>query len=338
MHEDIVLQQPAHPDRLILLVRSGTDAAETLIALGAAIARQQPTAVVAVLVAPSVEALPRIAAAAGEWHARTGLDAARTVLFGIGAGAGLAVASLAVDPPIARHGVILGGALPIRPGHMPAGVTVDLLQIGVDREAADLADRLRQQDVNAQVVQLDSAAPTAVAAWLAHRLQTASPTTPDTLDAATPLLQVEFGAADVRIVDTAASGTVRERHLPFGIATLTRRYLRHTPPTPLELEMAIEEIEPAIMALSLRLPANTVLALGGPEAARLNLPTAGQHRDEVEQLFQRLAAIALGRPAASEGLPADPHFFAAALLLRELMHHLGVERVVTSATTPSAPA
>jgi len=335
MHEDIVLQQPAHPDRLILLVRSGTDAAETLIALGAAIARQQPTAVVAVLVAPSVEALPRIAAAAGEWHARTGLDAARTVLFGIGAGAGLAVASLAVDPPIARHGVILGGALPIRPGHMPAGVTVDLLQIGVDREAADLADRLRQQDVNAQVVQLDSAAPTAVAAWLAHRLQTVSPTT---LDAATPLLQVEFGAANVRIVDTAASGTVRERHLPFGIATLTRRYLRHTPPTPLELEMAIEEIEPAIMALSLRLPANTVLALGGPEAARLNLPTAGQHRDEVEQLFQRLAAIALGRPAASEGLPADPHFFAAALLLRELMHHLGVERVVTSATTPSAPA
>ena len=58
----------------------------------------------------------------------------------------------------------------------------------------------------------------------------------------------------------------------------------------------------------------------------------------LEQLFQRLAAIALGRPAASEGLPADPHFFAAALLLRELMHHLGVERVVTSATTPSAPA
>lgn len=155
------------------------------------------------------------------------------------------------------------------------------------------------------------------------------------IENATPQLQVRFGAAKVQVQGPASD---QPQHLPFGIDTLVQRYLRHTPPTPLELELAIEEIEPAIMALGLRLPTTTVLILGGPEAARLKLPATGQHRDEVEHVFQRLAAIALGRPPASEGLPADPHFFAAALLLRELMHHLGVEQVVPTATTPSAPA
>lgn len=152
---------------------------------------------------------------------------------------------------------------------------------------------------------------------------------------AQPRLRITFGATSVHVSGPTIG--VEAGQLPFGVDTLAQRYLRHTPPTPLELELAIEEIEPAIMALGLHLPPNTELALDGPEAARLNLPAAGQHRDEVEQLFQRLAAISLGRPAASEQLPADPHFFAAALLLRELMHHLGVERVVTAATTPSTP-
>lgn len=38
---------------------------------------------------------------------------------------------------------------------------------------------------------------------------------------------------------------------------------------------------------------------------------------------QRLASAALGHPGAAAGLPDDLEFVAAALLLRECMHHLG---------------
>jgi len=46
-------------------------------------------------------------------------------------------------------------------------------------------------------------------------------------------------------------------------------------------------------------------------------------RLDMEALFQRLASAALGHPGAAAGLPDDLEFVAAALLLRECMHHLG---------------
>ena len=44
--------------------------------------------------------------------------------------------------------------------------------------------------------------------------------------------------------------------------------------------------------------------------------------DQAERLFDLLAALAMGRPAASAGIPADPQFAATLLILRESMHHL----------------
>jgi hypothetical protein len=45
--------------------------------------------------------------------------------------------------------------------------------------------------------------------------------------------------------------------------------------------------------------------------------------EAVERLFDLLAALSLGRPASSAGIPADGVFAARLLILRELMHHLG---------------
>jgi len=50
-------------------------------------------------------------------------------------------------------------------------------------------------------------------------------------------------------------------------------------------------------------------------------------RDAVEQLLNRQAAVASGRPSASEALPEGLSFVAALLLLRELMHHLDIEAI-----------
>ena len=45
--------------------------------------------------------------------------------------------------------------------------------------------------------------------------------------------------------------------------------------------------------------------------------------DRMEQTFERLAAVAEGRPVLLEGLPDSTVFAAALLILREFMHHLG---------------
>lgn len=44
--------------------------------------------------------------------------------------------------------------------------------------------------------------------------------------------------------------------------------------------------------------------------------------ESVERMFDRLAAVMMGRPAASEGIPTDNEFAARLLILREFMHHL----------------
>lgn len=47
----------------------------------------------------------------------------------------------------------------------------------------------------------------------------------------------------------------------------------------------------------------------------------------MEQTFERLAAVAEGRPVGQEGLPESTEFAAALLILREFMHHLGFSAV-----------
>jgi len=47
--------------------------------------------------------------------------------------------------------------------------------------------------------------------------------------------------------------------------------------------------------------------------------------------FDRCSGAVLGRPAASEGLPAGGAFAATLLILRELMHHLKVSPITVDA-------
>lgn len=120
----------------------------------------------------------------------------------------------------------------------------------------------------------------------------------------------------------------------IGRRTLAREYLKHDPPSPIELENAIAAIEDEI-ARAPALPAKgSGLRTADPRVSEIaraaGLPTDGETTlslGAVEQAFQRLAAQA-GRGPRSEGVPPGDEQAAALLILRELMHHLGFTTIL----------
>lgn len=112
----------------------------------------------------------------------------------------------------------------------------------------------------------------------------------------------------------------------IGPAGLAARHFRHTLPTPVELEAAIQDVEDALQALPRAGGAtlythDTELA---PLWAFAHAPAGANTlpRDAVEECFSRLAALAEGRPLTQDPLPDAPHFAALLLIVREIMHHL----------------
>ncbi|CNI22308.1 Uncharacterised protein [Yersinia rohdei] len=119
------------------------------------------------------------------------------------------------------------------------------------------------------------------------------------------------------------------QHLTVGFDNIALRYFKHTPPTADEMETAIMVVEDEVIRIS---PAvnrtsqlitsdshiRTLAQLAGlPDKAEIMLSL-----ESVERMFDRLAAVMVGRPAASEGLPPENEFAARLLILREFMHHL----------------
>ena len=126
---------------------------------------------------------------------------------------------------------------------------------------------------------------------------------------------------------TAAPEAIR---LLIGSGKTASDFFKHTPPTPLEMENAIMAVEDEVTrARPLASPHSPLHT--GDEAIRAMALLAGiANREQgmtltvevVERLFDSLAAVTLGRPAASSSLPTDTRFAATLLILREFMHHL----------------
>jgi hypothetical protein len=111
--------------------------------------------------------------------------------------------------------------------------------------------------------------------------------------------------------------------------------LKHEPATANELELAIAEIEDALAPVIRMLPPNGRLTTSVPamrDIAKAASPkTIGDPEigiEAVEILFNRLADVASGTPAARLGIPASKAFAANLLVLRELMHHAGFASMV----------
>ncbi len=118
--------------------------------------------------------------------------------------------------------------------------------------------------------------------------------------------------------------------IAIGAGEIADTVFRHSPPSALEIDQAIDRVEDALTASGLRHgergdvviddpQLHAVLELGG---ARLRAS-----RDEVERLFAELASATPGRIAFGDDGLAGRDAAARLLILRECLHHLGYQGV-----------
>ena len=141
---------------------------------------------------------------------------------------------------------------------------------------------------------------------------------------------LRFQELDTLIQSAPGADLTVNLSLPLSADALARELLRHAPPSPLEIERAIERVEDAVMPARARLPAALRLQTGDARLRALVGAAAGAARadapvwldvDAVEQLFNRLVARAQGRPTSQDPLPVDGPSAARLVIVRELLHH-----------------
>ncbi|WP_051236679.1 hypothetical protein [Ottowia thiooxydans] len=171
------------------------------------------------------------------------------------------------------------------------------------------------------------------------------------VDAAVLQLQLQFEDLLTWVRSAPGADLQVVLSLPVGAGALARDVLRHVPPHPLEIEQAIEVVEDAVMPLRAQLPASLQLvcadpllrglaaaALGGrgesvtDELNVAELPSAPIWWDveAVEQVFNRLVARSEGRPAAQDNLSVDGASAARLVIVREMLHHWGLNGLLLS--------
>lgn len=141
-------------------------------------------------------------------------------------------------------------------------------------------------------------------------------------------------------VDAAATTLVLEAHLaahrqwvwPVGTATLWPQ--RPGGPSPVAIENAIQAVEDQIERVAPHVPAGVrlVMVLGGlaplQRAGAIDgLAQGAIALARIEQEYQWLAARAMGAPSARAFVFDHPSGDALVLILREVLHHLGLDAV-----------
>ena len=129
-----------------------------------------------------------------------------------------------------------------------------------------------------------------------------------------------------------ATGTDREPAVVLALAIGSSKtagdYFRQAPPAPIEMENAIMVVEDEVTRAREAVAGSALCTMDGAirQIALIAGVAAAREMalslEAVEQTFDRLSGVVLGRPAASAGLPAGGAFAATLLILRELMHHL----------------
>ncbi|WP_421252522.1 hypothetical protein [Aeromonas sp. 600724] len=142
------------------------------------------------------------------------------------------------------------------------------------------------------------------------------------------ILLLEIGKTSSRVWLGQPDGTTLEYLLAFGCDAIQPGPFRHSPPTPLELERAIMVVEDELMRLAPAIPAGLPLTLRAEPSLTDVLGDNPLEREQIEQAFGQLAAMAEGDPLAASLLSRDEHFAAVLLIVREWLHHLASESVL----------
>ena len=143
-----------------------------------------------------------------------------------------------------------------------------------------------------------------------------------------PTASLHIGERVTRLV-VRADGASREFTLALGLDRPGARPFASLWPTETELEAAIEAVEDIVMPLAREIARGTALHTADPQARSvadwLARPAgAVLTLDDVEASFRAMADIAVGQPPSVSRLPAEPGLCAWVLIVRELMHHLGL--------------
>ena len=147
-----------------------------------------------------------------------------------------------------------------------------------------------------------------------------------------------------RVLLEVANGIASPGTIALEAGSLQRilAHLGHVPPTAGELESAIMQIEDDLMPILRSLPNHTQLVTFAPEfwevvtAAGLGgSPEVNLDIATVEMLFNRLADVAYGVPAARLGIPTTRTFAAILLVLREVLHHGGFGSILVMQPLPA---
>ena len=151
----------------------------------------------------------------------------------------------------------------------------------------------------------------------------------------TGITRIAIGESTTRVSVEGGASPAVDVELGIGLTQLGRGPFRHQPPSELELEYAIAFVEDAVMPLAKVLPPSTNLVSSDAIASRVVKLVQGASGtrtgvltlEQVEHVFGELAAVSLGRPSSSSGVPTDGTFVAYVLVLREFMHHLGFDEI-----------
>lgn len=146
---------------------------------------------------------------------------------------------------------------------------------------------------------------------------------------------IHIGDWQTTVMTGANDRATQRLDLEIGARRTSTELFRHTPPTPHELEIAINVVEDEVARARRILADGSILVASagtlevltkdaGVEAAtgqRLTL-------EAVEALFQQLSRVSLGSAPASIAAARDPTQAAVLLILREFMHHMDFHDVM----------
>lgn len=125
--------------------------------------------------------------------------------------------------------------------------------------------------------------------------------------------------------------TLPDISLPMGYSVLSQQFFRREIPSAYDVEMAIATIEDHIQATP-QLHHNIASEFdcadeGLKQIARLAGAGDVISQSQIEQVFNRVADIISGSPKRAEEYPDDHNILSYLLIVRELSHHLNIQKI-----------